>query len=72
MFEFFRTRQKKTDSVKDCTELNRESVKATNGTEKASTDGQTKYIFLYFLEMYASTFLKVNMELLNIIYWNVS
>ena len=56
MCEFFST-----DSVKDCTELNRESVKDTNGREKASTDGQTKYIFLYFLEMYASTFLKVNM-----------
>ena len=54
--------------MKDCTELTRECVKATNGTEKASTDGQIKYIFLYFLEMYASTFLKVNMELLNIIY----
>ena len=50
-----------TDSVKDYTELNRESAKATNDTEKASADGQTKYIFLYFLEMYASTFLKVNM-----------
>ena len=67
MFEFFRTPQKE-DSVKDCTELTRECVKATDGTEKASKDGQTKYIFLYFLEMYASTFLKVNMVLLNIIY----
>ena len=47
--------------MKDSTELKRESVKATNNTEKVSTDGQTKYIFLYFLEIYASTFLKVNM-----------
>ena len=61
MCKFSAEEERKTDSVKDCTELNRESVKDTNGREKASTDGQTKYIFLYFLEMYASTFLKVNM-----------
>ena len=47
--------------MKDSTELNRESVKATNSTEKVSTDGLMKYIFLYFLEIYASTFLKENM-----------
>ena len=46
--------------MKDSTELNRESLKTTNNTEKVSTDGQTKYIdlFLYFLEIYALTFLK--------------
>ena len=47
--------------MKDSTELNREIVKSANITELVSTDGLPKYIFLYFLEIYASTFLKVDM-----------
>ena len=58
---FSEQEEKKTDSVKDSTELNREIVKSANITETVSTDGLTKYIFLYFLEIYASTFLKVDM-----------
>ena len=47
--------------MKDSTELNGASVNDTNSTEKVSTDGLRKYIFLYFLEIYASTLLKEKM-----------
>ena len=47
--------------MKDSTELNREIVKSANITEPVSTDGLTKYIFLYFLEIYASILLKEDM-----------
>ena len=52
---------KKADSVKDSTDLNGASVNDTNSIEKVSTDGLAKYIFLYFLAIYASTSLKEKM-----------
>ena len=58
---FSEQEDKKADSVKDNTDLNGASVNDTNSIEKVSTDGLMKYIFLYFLAIYASTSLKEKM-----------
>ena len=58
---FSEQEDKKADSVKDSTDLNGASVNDTHSIEKVSTDGLTKYIFLYFLAIHASTSLKEKM-----------